>query len=278
MRAVLVMLVCSACMAEPARPCSSPPRALAEIDTAGADEQDPWLSYDRLEILFMSSRDGGAIGGDQIWRAKRTSRDLPFETATQITFGNDGSGRTGPFMSDDGLTLYFSSMRGGLAQPAIWAATRADRTTDVFSTPVMVVDVGSHPSVTSDGKTIYFHKGADPSLDHLYRATREPPAVSFSNVTRVDELVSQGAQREPSISGDGTTLLYSRDDGSGTYIVRSHLGASVFDPGETVVETTIPGATGVYITPMLHRDGATILFASDVMAGSGPSDIFITCE
>lgn len=272
MRAVACVLLVG-CVSDPGRPACRAARALADLN-APDDDQDPWLSPDRTEIVFASKRPGLAPGG-QLWHAVRAGHDGPFAAPTQLVgdFVTAGDVR-GPSMSDDGLTLYYAKEPAAGGAPAIYAATRADRASDHFAASRLLVDEGDHPSLTANELVMYFAKG---SPSHLYRTTRASLDAAFAPATRLDELVVD-AELQPSISSDDTTLVFALSDAGPTHIVRSRRGTAVFGPAEPVVETQLADPAATVERPSLHRDGITILFASDIVGGSAPEDLFITCE
>jgi Tol biopolymer transport system component len=261
---------------EPVRPACSGARALDELN-GPYGSWDPWLSPDRTELLFTSDRPGTAGWGT--WRAVRNGNEGPFGTPMPL-MGVNAQTTCGASMSDDGLTLYFSvdNCADGSGPSAVWYATRSDRMSSFFTTQGMLLDDGHHPSLTADGKTLYVSRGLP---EHLYRATRTSLSEPFSNPARVDELAYSGEERQPSVSADGTTLVYALTDNVSNLprIVRAHRGPSTFTSPTAVVEATLPdqdpNASNEH--PSLHHDGATIVFSSDVN-GATPWRIYIACE
>ncbi|QQR91357.1 MAG: PD40 domain-containing protein [Myxococcales bacterium] len=84
----------------------------------------PALSKDGLTIYFGSSRAGG-VGDDDIWSASRSSVNGTFSTPSLVPNVNSASTDGVPYISDDGLTLLFTSFRaGGQGGADIWQATR----------------------------------------------------------------------------------------------------------------------------------------------------------
>jgi hypothetical protein len=271
---VLAFVLCAGCVSEPARPACTAARALAELNDPDNDDQDPWLSPDRTELVFASKRPGLAPG-EQLWHAVRATYDAPFGAPAQLAgdFVTAGDVR-GATMSDDGLILYYAKEPATGGPPAIYAATRADRTSDHFDASRLLVDEGDHPSLTANGLVMYFAAG---SPSHLFRTTRASLDAPFAPATRLDELVVD-EELQPSISADDSTLVFAQADTGPTHIVRSRRGAAVFGPAVPVVETQLPDPAATVERPSLHRDGVTIVFSSDITGGSAAEDLFITCE
>ena len=78
-----------------------------EVSLDDADDENPTLTDDMLEIYFNSDRDGGADGSD-IWVAERASLDEPFGELRPIGGWSDDGSDTSPAVSGDGLTLWLA--------------------------------------------------------------------------------------------------------------------------------------------------------------------------
>jgi Tol biopolymer transport system component len=73
-------------------------------------EQRPSIRFDGLEIFFFSNRPG--LGGTDLWVATRESVDEPWNTPQNLgPVINSTFGEFNPYISADGLTLYFASNR-----------------------------------------------------------------------------------------------------------------------------------------------------------------------
>ena len=75
----------------------------------------PTLSADELELVFISARSDGKKG-ESLHSAKRSRKDEPFRRPSEITELLDKSGKStnkNPFLSADGLTLYFNEFTEG---------------------------------------------------------------------------------------------------------------------------------------------------------------------
>jgi len=88
------------------------------------DDGGPCLSSDGLTLYFHSQRPGG-LGSTDIYYATRSSAGQPFGQARNLSRVNSSSQETTPWISNDGLTLYFASDRqGGKGDFDIWYVTR----------------------------------------------------------------------------------------------------------------------------------------------------------
>jgi serine/threonine protein kinase/Tol biopolymer transport system component len=77
-------------------------------------EWSPNISPDGLVLFFASARPPGSASNLDLWMTRRTTRDDPWEPPTHLGYPvNSASHESGPCVSSDGRTLYFSSGRPG---------------------------------------------------------------------------------------------------------------------------------------------------------------------
>jgi hypothetical protein len=119
-----------------------------------------------------------------------------------------------PRLSEDGLTVYFSSKRpGGVGQEDIWTASRPRRSAR-FGTPTLVAgvnsaagDVAPHPS--PDGLRLYFGTyRADPAHQEIWMASRAAAGEPFGSATRLAELDSDTGEAWPWLSHDELLIYF----------------------------------------------------------------------
>jgi Tol biopolymer transport system component len=124
---------------------------------------------------------------------------------------------SGPDLSADDLSLFFSSKRNGNAE--IWMTTRTTKD-DPWGEPVNLGLVGSDPSISADGLSLFFRSkrsggygGAD--LWVTLRVSKDDPWGEPVNLGPV--VNSSGWEQHPDISADGLTLYFgsNRDGGLG---------------------------------------------------------------
>lgn len=120
------------------------------------------VSPDGLELYFGSNRAGGS--GYDIWRATRTTRSDEFSTPTNVTNVNSSSVEYFPTLSNDRLSLYFTSNRlGGAPGYDIWIAKRLS-VSDEFNTPNLMPAINSNSAdeataLSADGLTFLVQSG-----------------------------------------------------------------------------------------------------------------------
>jgi Tol biopolymer transport system component len=125
------------------------------------DEGHPDISSDGLSLYFSSDRPG-PCGGTDIWVATRKAPTQPFQRPAKLPAPvNTCADEEGPSISDNGLTLFFSSTRaGGSGRSDLWIARRKsvsaafDRAANLGPTVNSSFD-DQTPDIARDG-TLYF--------------------------------------------------------------------------------------------------------------------------
>lgn len=92
------------------------PTALSEVNSA-SDDFDPWLSPNGLALAFASNR----LGDFDIYLARRTSTEVPFEGPVRLDLNSPGIEESAPHLSPDLAYLMYSSDRGSSSE--IYEAT-----------------------------------------------------------------------------------------------------------------------------------------------------------
>lgn len=103
-----------------------PAEALAGVNSPTANDGQPNLRRDGLELFFFSTRPGG-LGMQDLYSATRASTDEPWSTPVNLGASvNSPAPDTRPSLSWDGTTLYFGSGRaGGEGDSDHYVTTRA---------------------------------------------------------------------------------------------------------------------------------------------------------
>lgn len=133
-----------------------PALALTALNSSAADEALT-ITGDGLDAVFASSRGAGF----DLYRSRRTDRASPFGPPVALGELNTGDDERAPFLSPDGLTLYFSSDRpGGAGNLDVWTAARPT-VDDPFGAPINIAMINSSrddyaPSISADGLTLYY--------------------------------------------------------------------------------------------------------------------------
>ena len=102
----------------------STPQRVAELSTP-FQEQRPSIRFDGLEIVFTSTRPPSAVF--DLWVSTRESVTDAWSVPVRINI-NSLLTDAGPYLSGDGMTLYFNSDRaGGVGGNDLWVSTRERR-------------------------------------------------------------------------------------------------------------------------------------------------------
>ncbi len=207
----------------PPRPCDTsapfdPPTLITDLQSVpGTHDVTPRLSRDELTLYFSSSR----LGYYAIYSATRRHRTDPFSMpmllpdliAHNINYDVDQA----PTVTADGLTMYFESNRSGYS---LEKSTRPDLAsawspaTQVYSiSPPGIVFGDGGPSISPDGKVMYFHSERSGNLD-IFRAEASG-AGGFGTAFPVAGIPTAFDEARPVFSEDELTLFYAsaRPDG-----------------------------------------------------------------
>lgn len=151
------------------------PAELANVNSATVADTDeePFVTADRQELWFASTRAGG-LGSVDIYRAEWNGSS--FGNVVGVTSLSTSASDYYPTLSADKLTLYLSSTRpGGQGGYDIWTAHRST-TKDGFSTPTLVPELNSSGIeyvgwLSPDNCRIYFSSDRAGTFD-IYVASR----------------------------------------------------------------------------------------------------------
>jgi Tol biopolymer transport system component len=197
-----------------------PPTDLGSTINSVFSDLAPDVSTDGLSLYFGSDRSGG-VGDFDLWVARRASTSDPFGVPKDLGPGvNSPQVDDHPDLSNNGLSLYFTSTRrGGSGDADLWVATR-DATSEAFGPPV---DLGStlnspaydgESSLSADGLALYFGSDRPGDLGHrdIWVATRSSPSAAFGEPKDLGKPVdSSFEEATPDLSSDGRTLLFLSD-------------------------------------------------------------------
>ncbi|MBL7186631.1 MAG: PD40 domain-containing protein [Phycisphaerae bacterium] len=252
------------------------------------DDYFPNISVDGLTLYFQSRR-SGSYGPYDLWvTTRRTTDDQWGEPVNLGPVVNSSAQDGGPSISADGLSLYFHSVRSGVAD--VWVTTRAT-TSGAWLEPVNLgPTVNSSasdvcPRISSDGLSLFFESARDGGYGgrDLWVTTRATladawgPAVNLGpNVNTSDGEVGLD------VSADGLALIFSsnRPEGSGDYDLWVTTRSTVSDPWGPAANlgqgiNTIYGESG----PNISADGLSLYFCDYNLAkpgGSGGIDLWQT--
>lgn len=199
---------------------------VAAIDASGF-AMDPALTADGLTI-FLAAGPAGAT--PHIYSATRSSTASAFGASAAVTSVNSTiADDESPWISADGLQIYFASNRLNNLDLDLYTASRTDPVGG-FSTPTNVASLNtsaqeSFPVVSADGLEIFFASnrpgtGTGSIPNAIWHATRASTAVEFDPPTVEAEVSDPAGNDAPTwLSPDRCLLLLSsnRAGGVGSY-------------------------------------------------------------
>jgi hypothetical protein len=213
------------------------PALLPELnDASGNAANVPCLSRDGLTIYFQRQIPG--LGHQCIVQAGRDTPDGPFTSERVLTeLCTTGGNVATPWVSDDGLRLYYREDDGGISK------IKMTQCSDVNQpwTPVKTFDElhqggadGGRPTLTADELIIVFASNRPGSAGDadLWTAWRSSLDALFSSLRPLDELNSPLGESRPCISPDGLTLYFdsTRDDGPPAFEIYKATRSSINQP------------------------------------------------
>jgi hypothetical protein len=191
------------------------PTALQTVNTIYSESR-PIVSGDGL-TLYMEYVDSAGIA---IHFAVRSDLNAAFSAQMVVPVIDTTAAEFNPWISEDGLTLYFTSNRDGYND--IFISTRPSTTAD-FTKPVAVAELNSSGgdymgALSSDGLEIFFGSSRDTNLgnDDIFHATRSTPSGAFGAPTKIMELSDASTDEYPTwLSADRCHLMFTSNRGGG---------------------------------------------------------------
>ncbi|MEM6299116.1 MAG: OmpA family protein, partial [Bacteroidota bacterium] len=139
------------------------------VNTLEFDEFAPTVTADGNTMVFESNREGKKWGNYRLYHTMRDENGKwsePMPIASVNDKAADGEMVTGPWLSPDGLTLYFSAnYSDSKGDFDIYMATRESADAE-FGEPMALpgsvngADYDGFPSVSADGRRMYFMRRA----------------------------------------------------------------------------------------------------------------------
>jgi outer membrane protein OmpA-like peptidoglycan-associated protein len=185
-------------------------------------------------------------------------------------------------ISFDGTTLYFASSRdGGFGNVDIYTATlEAGEWKDVknIGAPINTKWFESHPSISSDNKTLYFvsNRPGGYGKDDIWYSERDDDGLWDEPINMGPEVNTLEHESSPVIAADNSTLYFSSNGLPGygehdLFVVYKENGkwGKPLNLGSQV--------NSVYNDrfPYVPTSGQTFYFSSDRPGGSGKYDVYI---
>jgi len=249
-------------------------------------DSDICISNDGLSLYFTSDRPGGS-GSYDIWVTTReTAQDLWGEPVNLGPTVNSGVWEHTPFISADGLTLFFSSSRsGGFGMVDIWFTTRTS-VSDPWSTPenlgstVNTSAADAAVNISFDGLSLLFNSTRSGGYggQDLLVSTRPTASDPWAEPVNLGPTVNSSAwDYTPALSPDGRLLIFgsNRSGGLGSDDLWLTTRETIVDAwGEPVNLGPAVNSSAGEGGANLSVDGSTLYFGSNRPGGSGQVDIW----
>ena len=247
------------------------PVNLGSMVNSQSGEYGATFSIDGLEIFFFSNRSHPGVVTIEhfdIYVTKRANADAPWSPAVNLgPVVNSTLADEDPFLTSDGLTLYFGSYRSEKWFSDLWMTTRASKDDD-WDPPVSLgFPVNSQgytdedPSLTSDGLELYFasDRNGPNWLYNLWVTKRESIHEPWSEPNNLGPTVNGGYSNDsPAISPDGLVLIFNR--GYTLWITKRTSRTDNWCQPEKLEPTV--NFMNVNLNPNISTDGRWLLWSS----------------
>ncbi len=171
-----------------------------------------------------------------------------------------------PWVSSDGLTLYWQSTAKGEKQRWVWRAER--KSADALFESARKLVPGSDPTVTGDELEMVLLDGRN-----LYATSRKTKKDDFGRPRKIPELDGLGFLARPCLSEDGLVLWADRIKDGKSEIVRLQRTARDAAWGKSeLVNMPLIGSTGAgaYVVP---KKGYGFCFVPDLLKDKSANNI-----
>jgi Tol biopolymer transport system component len=246
----------------------------ANVQSTG-DDWDPALRPDNVTLVYSSTRAGGA---DKLYVTTKQGGTWTDPVALSINSTDVGEDDDGPTWNDAGDRLYFASSRTTDDRIYVSAFDGSSFDVPALAPGLETVD-GEAPWVSVDELEM-FYTTVDPTggvPSKIARATRATVADPWQVDGVVTELDDGNINGWPSLSHDGLTIYFERQDATlaaPADIYGAHRAAigTPFDPPVRI--DALDEAAFDESDPDLAPDGSQILFASSRSTNGMDSDLF----
>lgn len=219
-----------------------------------ANTWGPWLSDGGLELLVTEAATGSTSNLD-IMRKRRATAGTPFLGPPTLLAIDTVYVEENPYVTADGLDLWFDSDAYDAMDPQLYTAHRGSRDDD-FTNPVRLAtfSVAAEPTLTRDKHWLVFSSGHGPA--QILAAQADANGV-YGPPTTLGLPVDSWS---PSVTGDGTELYFTTTSGAGF----ARIYVSALDPAFSAsnAHELFPGGNDYQFDPSIATDGTTLIFSS----------------
>jgi hypothetical protein len=181
------------------------------ISSDDSDDADPTLSDDALELYYVSDLGPRPC----VYVSNRTDKSAGWGPPRRIDALCVTGQLGGPFLSSDGLRLYYDVVVSG-DDAVLMMTTRADRKVDFAGAGAQVGPPGAlrYCALDENELTAYCENTRGPKAQ-LWQATRSSTDAQFDAGRPITEFAEAGVfeDGDPSITRDGRQLIYASGRG-----------------------------------------------------------------
>ncbi|NQV31722.1 MAG: PD40 domain-containing protein [Phycisphaeraceae bacterium] len=164
------------------------PQNLGSVINTSSEENSPCISADGLELYYVSNVPNYYHNSEIVMTTRASKHDPWGKPVTLNSNVNDLFYEYNPFLSTDGLSLFFSS---GLSLQQVYVASRPTTedtwTSWQFFTPVNGFGTTHNVSYSAEDSTIYFTQGSNVfALDFNIWQVKVTPVVDLNDDGAVD--------------------------------------------------------------------------------------------
>ncbi len=239
-------------------------------------EDHACISADGLEMLLARVEDGKS----DIWFSRRSATTEPFGTAELLPKEiNSPARESDPFLSYDGLSLWFTSDRTREHEDTdIYVSRRANKSAPFESPerlgPTVNTSQGeSSPFVTDDELTLLFGRGTP---RQIYQATRPNRDAPFGRPKRLANINTGTWQEFPRLTRDGLNLILVASLADGQQYLWSSSRLSIDADFGPLVSLGPTINRGMMSGPSLSADERTLYFSALRPSGYGKRDLWVS--
>jgi Tol biopolymer transport system component len=194
------------------------PEPLVGFEFPSGSEWGASLSADGLTLYFAQT----ASGAGDLYRATRPDRGVTFSAPVALTGLNTDDDEGSPFISRDGLRLYFHSNRPeGLGGKDLYVATRSSVSAEFTSAELLAnvnsADFDHLARLSPDELSLWFtstREGGAGGAD-LWTASRASIDAAFGTPTVFDAINGSSSDESGGLTQDGLMLIFdSTRDGN----------------------------------------------------------------
>ena len=217
------------------------------LATGVSSETDPAMTLNRLTIVFASE------ATDDLYIATRATPTGTALTSTALAVLNTASDEKAPEISPDGLTIYFSSNRGGNYD--IYRSTFST----VWSPPALMSELStagneSDFAISHDGLTAVVID--NDTVNRFLIHTRASTAQPFGNGVHHPELTVGTDPSAPTVTNNGDVIYFHTGTTRDLYIATRKLDGNY----TTAVPVTELNSASRDAAPFVLQDDRHMLF------------------